>query len=210
MRVLKLKEKGIRVLSCLMAAVLMAVSVGAISAPAQAKTKKQNVAVLYFSNTGTTKSVAKKIKKNTKGKLIEIKAEDPYTEGDLDWGDENSRVTTEHESAATPAESTVRPKIKNLKAIKKAVKKADVVYIGYPIWWGEAPHILYTLVEKISLKKKTVVPFCTSMSSGMGSSAKHLKKNAVISKKTKWLKGRNFYDGSTQKKVDRWIKSLKY
>lgn len=204
------KEKRNRAAAFLMAAVLMAAAVGAISAPAQAKTKKQNVVVLYFSNTGTTKSVAKKIKKNTKGKLIEIKAEDPYTEEDLDWGDENSRVTTEHESAATPAESTVRPEIENLGTIKKAVKKADVVYIGYPIWWGEAPHIIYTLVENIDLKKKTVVPFCTSMSSGLGSSAKHLKQNAVISSKTKWLKGRNFYDGATQKKVDKWIKSLKY
>lgn len=204
------KEKRNRAAAFLMAAVMMAAAVGAICAPAQAKTKKQNVTVLYFSNTGTTKSVAKKIKKNTIGKLIEIKAKDPYTEEDLDWGDENSRVTTEHESAATPAESTVRPEIENLGAIKKAVKKADVVYIGYPIWWGEAPHILYTLVENISLKKKTVVPFCTSMSSGLGNSAKHLKKNAVISEKTKWLKGRNFYGGSTQKKVDMWIKSLKY
>lgn len=204
------KKKRNRAVTFLMAAVMMAAAVGAISAPAQTKAKKQNVAVLYFSNTGTTKSVAKKIKKNTKGKLIEIKAKDPYTEEDLDWGDENSRVTTEHKSAAAPAESTVRPEIENLGAIKKAVKKADVVYIGYPIWWGEAPHILYTLVENISLKKKTVVPFCTSMSSGLGNSAKHLKKNAVISEKTKWLKGRNFYGGSTQKKVDMWIKSLKY
>lgn len=204
------KEKRKRAAAFLMAAVLMAAAVGAICAPAQAKTKKQNVAVLYFSNTGTTKSVAKKIEKNTKGKMIEIKAEVQYTEEDLDWGDENSRVTTEHESAASPAKSTVRPEIENLGAIKKAVKKADVVYIGYPIWWGEAPHIMYTLVENIDLKKKTVVPFCTSMSSGLGSSAKHLKQNAVISEKTKWLKGRNFYDGATQKKVDKWIGALKY
>ena len=208
MKVLKLR--GCRVLSCFMAAVLMVAVMGATSVPTQAKSKKQNVVVLYFSNTGTTESVAKKIRKSTKGKLIEIKAEDPYTEKDLDWGDKNSRVTTEHESADSPAKSTVRPKIRNLKTIKKAIKKANVVYIGYPIWWGEAPHILYTLVENVNMKKKTVVPFCTSMSSGLGSSAIHLKKNAVISKKTKWLKGRNFYDGSTQKKVDKWIKSLKY
>ena len=204
------KEKRNRALSFLVAAVLIATAVGTVSTPVQAKAKKQNVAVLYFSNTGTTRSVAKKIQKTTKGKLIEIQAKDPYTEEDLDWGDENSRVVKEHESASSPAKSAVRPKIRNLKAIQKAVKKADVIYIGYPIWWGEAPHIMYTLVENINLKKKTVVPFCTSMSSGLGSSAKHLKKNAVISKKTKWLKGRNFYDGSTQKKVSKWIKSLKY
>lgn len=175
----------------------------------EAKTKKK-IVILYFSATGTTKAAAKKIKKSTKGQLIEIKAADPYTDEDLDWTDDNSRVTAEHESASSPAKSKVRPKIKNLSAIKKAVKKADVVYIGYPIWWGEAPHIVYSLVEKVSLKKKTVVPFCTSMSSGLGSSAKNLKKNAIISKKTNWLKGRNFYDVPSQKTVDKWVKKLKY
>ena len=172
---------------------------------AEAETKK-NTVILYFSATGTTKGAAERIKKNTKGQLIEIKAADPYTDEDIDWTDNNSRVTIEHESAASPAKSKVRPEIRNLNAIKKAVKKADVVYIGYPIWWGEAPHILYSLVEKVSLKGKTVVPFCTSSSSGIGSSAKHLKKSAIISGKTKWLKGRNFYGVPSQKTVDKWIK----
>lgn len=175
----------------------------------QAKQKK-NIVVLYFSGTGTTRATAKKIKKTTKGQLIEIKASEPYAEDDLDWTDDDSRVVKEHESAETPAKSKVRPKISNMKSIKKAVKKADVVYIGYPIWWGEAPHIVYNLVENVSLKEKTVVPFCTSISSGLGKSAKNLKKNAVISGKTKWLKGRNFYDVPSQKTVNKWVKSLKY
>lgn len=166
--------------------------------------------VLYFSATGTTKGAAKKIKKATKGKIISIKAADPYTESDLDYGDDESRVTKEHESADSPAESSVRPEISNLKSIKEAVKKADVVYIGYPIWWGEAPHIVYTMVEGVSLKGKTVVPFSTSISSGLGSSAKHLKTKAKISSKTKWLKGRNFYDIPSQKTVNNWVKGLKY
>ena len=86
------------------------------------------------SATGTTKGAAKRIKTATGGKMLAIKAAEPYTEADLDYGDDESRVTKEHESADSPAESSVRPKIKNLSAIKKAVKKADVVYIGYPIW----------------------------------------------------------------------------
>lgn len=176
----------------------------------EAKTKKKNIVVLYFSATGTTKGAAKKIGKAAKGSVIEIKAKDPYTEEDLDYGDENSRVSREHASAKTPAKSKVRPKIANLKAIKKAVKKADVVYIGYPIWWGEAPHIVYNLVENVSLKKKTVIPFSTSISSGLGNSGKHLKARAQISSKTKWLKGRNFYDIPSQKTVDNWVKKLKY
>lgn len=67
-----------------------------------------------------------------KVKWVAIKAADPYTEADLDYGEDGSRVTKEHESADSPAESSVRPKIKNLSANKKAVKKTDVVYIGYP------------------------------------------------------------------------------
>lgn len=192
---------------------MVAMALGTInvsSVSAKTKEKKKNVVVLYFSATGTTKGAAKRIKKATNGKMIAIKAAEPYTEADLDYGDDNSRVTKEHESADSPAKSTVRPEIANLSAIKKAVKKADVVYIGYPIWWGEAPHIVYNLVEKVSLKGKTVVPFCTSISSGLGSSGKHLKTKAKISSKTKWLKGRNFYDIPSQKTVNKWVKGLKY
>ena len=105
-------------------------------ATVQAKTKKNNIVVLYFSATGTTKGAAERIQKKTGGKLSEIKAKDPYTEEDLDYSDSDSRVTKEHESASSPAKSKVRPQISNIKAIKKAVKTADVVYIGYPIWWG--------------------------------------------------------------------------
>ena len=188
----------------------MAVSAVNVSAASKKAKEKKNVVILYFSATGTTKGAAKRIKKTTEGKLIAIKAANPYTEEDLDYGDDNSRVTQEHESADSPAKSTVRPEIANLSAIKKAVKKADVIYIGYPIWWGEAPHIVYNLVENVSLKGKTVVPFSTSISSGLGSSAKHLKTRANISSKTKWMKGRNFFDVPSQKTVNKWVKGLKY
>lgn len=153
--------------------------------------------------------MAGKIKKATKGSLIEIKASQPYTDDDLNWSDSNSRVTKEHKSASSLAKSKVRPKISNIKQIQKAVKSADIVYIGYPIWWGEAPHIVYTLVESTSLKGKTVVPFSTSLSSGMGSSGSHLKTKAIISKKTKWNKGKGFYGRSSQKTVDKWVKTIK-
>lgn len=201
------RKKHFRILSLLLAFAAAFGLANTDGIAAAAKTDKKTV-ILYFSATGTTKKTAAKIKKSTGGKLIEIKAADPYTEADLDWADADSRVTTEHESAASPAKSQVRPKISNLSAIKKAVKKADVVYIGYPIWWGQAPHIMYSLVESVNLKKKTVIPFCTSMSSGMGSSAKNLKKRAIISNKTEWMKGRNFFDVPSQKTVDKWVKSL--
>lgn len=203
------KTKVFRILSVILMLAMVVMTVGANTANVQAK-KKKNVVILYFSATGTTKGAAKRIKKTTKGSLLSINAAEPYTEDDLDYGEKDSRVTKEHESAASPAESTVRPKISNLNAIKKAVKKADVVYIGYAIWWGEAPHIVYSLVESVNLKGKTVVPFATSISSGLGDSASHLKTKAQISAKTKWLKGRNFYDIPSQKTVDKWVKGLKY
>lgn len=202
-------KKVLRVITVMLAFIMVASAVNVGTTWTQAK-KKKNIVILYFSATGTTKGAAKKIKKATGGKLIEIKAADPYTEEDIDYSDDNSRVTKEHESADSPSESTVRPEISNLKAIKKAVKQADVVYIGYPIWWGEAPHIVYTLVENVNLKGKTVVPFATSISSGLGSSASNLKGKTNISSKTKWLKGRNFYDIPSQKTVNKWVKSLKY
>lgn len=193
-----------RVITFLLAAVLVFNVSGNVNAA-----KKKKTVVIYFSATGTTKSVAGKIKKATKGSLIEIKASQPYTDDDLNWSDSNSRVTKEHKSASSPAKSKVRPKISNIKQIQKAVKSADIVYIGYPIWWGEAPHIVYTLVESTSLKGKTVVPFSTSLSSGMGSSGSHLKTKAIISKKTKWNKGKGFYGKSSQKTVDKWVKTIK-
>lgn len=169
--------------------------------------KKRKAAVIYFSCTGTTAGAAKRIAKYAGCKAIAIKAADPYSEDDIDYGDSKSRVCKEHRGASTPAESSVRPEIKNLAAIKKAVKSANVVFIGYPIWWGEAPHILYTLIENVPLKGKKVVPFCTSAASGKGSSDKHLKSCAL--RKATWKKGRNFYDVPSQKTVNKWVKGLK-
>lgn len=201
------KGRGFRFLSGLLVMVIMVALIPVNTVTAQAKTKEK-IVILYFSATGTTESVAKKIKKSTGGQMIEIMAKKPYTDSDLDWGDDRSRVVKEHESADSPAKSSVRPQIRNLKKIKEAVKDADVVYIGYPIWWGEAPHIVYSLVENVSLKKKTVVPFCTSISSGMGNSAKNLKKSALISATTKWLAGKNFYNIPSQNTVDKWVQTL--
>lgn len=203
------KKKLFKAASLILAFAMLILAGYTGTAITQAKQKK-NIVILYFSGTGTTKAAAQKIKTKTKGKLLEIKAAEPYTEDDLDYSNDDSRVTREHESADSSAESTVRPDIANLSAIKKAVKKADVVYIGYPIWWGEAPHIVYNLVENVSLNGKTVVPFCTSISSGLGSSASNLKNSAQVSSKTKWLKGRNFYDVPSQKTVNKWINGLKY
>lgn len=125
-----------RAISFMLAVVMFVTLVPVENMEVQAAGRKKNIVIIYFSATGTTKGAASKIRKKTKGKMIEIKAADPYTGKDLDYNDENSRVARENASASTPAKSKVRPEIANLKEIKKAVEKADVVFIGYPIWWG--------------------------------------------------------------------------
>lgn len=158
--------------------------------------KDKKILIAYFSQTGKTENVAQKLQKLTGGDLLRIKEKDKYT-SDYD------KLT---KIAKRELNKNARPKVTTE---ARNIKSYDVVYVGYPIWWGEAPHIVYNLVENVSLRGKTVVPFCTSISSGLGKSAKNLKKNAVISGKTKWLKGRNFYDVPSQKTVNKWVKSLK-
>ncbi len=125
-----MKHGVVKAVSVFLVLVMLVSATNTIGVKVQAK-QNNKIVILYFSGTGTTEGAAKRIKNKTKGKLIAIKAAEPYTEDDLDYGNDDSRVTKEHESADSPAESTIRPEIANLKAIKKAVKKADVVYIGY-------------------------------------------------------------------------------
>ncbi len=180
-------------------------ALGATSLAAQAAASSKT-AIVCFSCTGNTWAVAKRIRKATGGTLVRVKPKAPYSQADIDYDNAKSRVNKEHGDIDNPAKSRVRPAIANLAQIRKAVKSAKVVYVGYPIWFGEAPHIVYTLVEKLSLKGKRVVPFCTSGGSGLGPSAKHLKSQARISKKTTWEKGRNFYDIPSQNAVNKWVK----
>lgn len=155
--------KRIRKFAALLLALVMIAGLFETNTVQTQAASNKKIVILYFSATGTTKGVAKKIKKATNGKLIQIKATKPYTADDLDYGDENSRVTMEHNSASSPAKSSVRPKIANLSAIKKAVKEADVVYIGYPIWWGgSAAHCIY-ISRKCKFEKEngnTILHIC--------------------------------------------------
>lgn len=201
-----MKTYGKNILRSLSMALAFAVMISFVNVQSlEAKTKEKNIVVLYFSATGTTKGAAKKIGKTTKGTVIEIKAKDPYTDEDLDYGDENSRVSKEHASAETPAKSKVRPEIANIKAIKKAVKKADVVYIGYPIWWGEAPRIVSSFVESYDFSDKTIVPFCTSGGSGIAPSVTNLEE---LTSGATWLEGQRLNGGDSRDTVMEWVNGL--
>lgn len=158
---------------------------------------EKKVLVVYFSATGSTERVAKVIKNTAKADIYEIRPRKPYTDADLDWTDDASRVNKEHDSGTEP----------EISGTVSNIKKYDVVYLGYPIWWGEAPNIMHTFLKKHNLSGKTVIPFCTSLSSGLGSSARNLHRYAP---NANWQTGRRFDSDVSKKTVEKWVKGLKY
>ena len=123
--------------------------------------------VVYFSATGTTAKAARTIAEVTGGTLYEIVPQQAYTSDDLDWNDRQSRSSVEmNNPQARPA----------LKDTKLDIAAYNVVFIGYPIWWDQAPRIINTFIESHDLKGKTLVPFATSGGSGIGNSVKELRK----------------------------------
>ena len=125
------------------------------------------VLVAYFSATGTTEDVAEKIAAVTGGELHEIAPEQAYTDADLDWNNRQSRSSVEMNDPKS------RPALKEKKA---NMADYDVVYIGFPIWWGVAPHIVNTFIESHDLKGKTLMPFATSGGSGISQAVAALRK----------------------------------
>lgn len=155
-----------------------------------------NVLVAYFSATNTTKGVAEYIADGLSADLYEIVPQEPYTDADLDYNDDNSRSTIEmNDTAARPA---ISGSVENM-------NQYDIVFIGYPIWWGDAPRIVSTFVESYDFTGKTVVPFCTSGGSGMGSSASNLEK---LTDGANWLSGDRLDGGSSREEIVDWVNGL--
>ena len=165
-------------------------------AETDAAVPSSDVLVVYFSATGTTKGAAEKIAAITGGDLYEIKAAQEYTEADLNWNDSSSRTTKEQN------DSSRRPEIGSESI---SLDGYSTIYIGYPIWWGEEPRIMDTFVESCSFDGITVIPFCTSSSSGIGRSGQNLADNAGSGN---WLDGRRFGAGTTEDEVKSWIEEL--
>ena len=152
--------------------------------------------VAYFSVTGSTKGVAEKIVGLTGADKYEIVSKIPYTSSDIDYGNNSSRTIIEQNDISA------RPEIAGNKLDLSVYSR---IYIGYPIWWGMAPRILDTFVESYSFDGITVVPFCTSGSSGIGSSADRLKE---LAKTGTWLSGRRFAGGASEMEIKTWIDSI--
>lgn len=154
------------------------------------------VLVAYFSATGTTKGVAEHIANGLNADIYEIVPEDPYTDADLNYNDNNSRTTIEmNDPNARPA---ISGSVENM-------EQYDIIFVGYPIWWGEAPRIVSTFMESYDFSGKTIVPFCTSGGSGIGSSASNLER---LTSGATWLDGRRLNGSDSQDTVMEWVNGL--
>ena len=157
-----------------------------------------NVLVVYYSATGNTETVANYIAEATGGDIFEITPAEPYTDDDLNWTDENSRVTREHEDESLRDVELTTTQVENWDSY-------DTVFIGYPIWWYDAAWPVEGFVTENDFTGKTVIPFCTSSSSGIGESGQRL---AGLAGTGDWLEGERFRGSASQSDVTAWVESL--
>ena len=157
----------------------------------------KKIAIIYFSATGTTEKVAGYIKEATDGNLIEIVPKEEYTDNDLNYGNNNSRATKEQN------DFSVRPEIKN----NINTNNYNVIFLGYPIWWGDVPKFILTFLDSHNLDGKTVIPFCTSGSTEIENSMNTLKN---YNKNVNWIDGKRFSSSITQDELTKWVNGLNY
>jgi len=154
--------------------------------------------VVYYSAQTHTRRVAERIAKNLNADTFEIVPEDVYSEDDLNWTNSNSRVSKEHNDES----------LRDIKLKSTSVpnwEDYDTVILGYPIWWSIAAWPTDTFVKANDFTGKTVIPFCTSYSSGIGQSDKLLKNEA---KGGDWKSGQRFYQDVDLSEVDKWTNGL--
>lgn len=159
------------------------------------KTSNKKTAVVYFSATGNTKQVAEYIKDETNSDIFEIVPKQKYTSEDLNYGDSNTRATREQN------DKNARPEIEN----KIDVSNYDVIFLGYPIWWGDVPKIILSFIDNTNLNGKIVIPFCTSGSTSISTSESTLNS---YNNSINWVKGNRFSSIATKNDIKNWIDSL--
>lgn len=159
---------------------------------------EDRVLVVFFSATGNTEAAAQYIAELTGGDLFELEPVEPYTDADLDWTDSGSRVVYEHEN---PEEQAVELEATTV----DDWDSYSTVYIGYPIWWGQAAWPVNAFIEVNDFTGKTVIPFCTSSSSGLGQSGELLAEMAGTGD---WQEGVRFSSNVSEEDVQSWLESL--
>ena len=156
------------------------------------------VLVVYYSASGNTKRVAEDIAEAADGDLFEITPAEPYTSDDLNWTNSDSRVSREHDDESLRDVPLTTTEVENW-------DDYDTVFIGYPIWWGIAAWPVDTFVKNNDFTGKTVIPFATSSSSGMGQSGTLLSEMAGTGD---WQDGQRFSSGASQSDVADWVSGL--
>ncbi len=172
------------------------------TAPAESEPETQpetgKTLVVYYSASGNTERVAKDIAEAAGADLFEIVPTEVYTRDDLDWTNPDSRVSREHDDESlrdVPLTTTEVPDWDSY----------DTVFIGYPIWWGIAAWPVDTFVKNNDFTGKTVIPFATSSSSGMGQSGSLL---ADMAGTGDWQEGQRFSSGVSSDDVQSWVNGL--
>ena len=154
--------------------------------------------VVYFSASGNTENAAKHIADTMNGDLFKLEPKDAYSDADLNWTNPDSRVNYEHDNESA----------RNIELVSSTVDnwdEYDTVFIGYPIWWQIAAWPVNNFVKNNDFTGKTVVPFCTSTSSGLGESGKLLKEMTGTGN---WLEGERFSESVSQSEIQEWISTL--
>ena len=155
----------------------------------------KRILIAYFSASGVTAEVAKKMAQASGADLFEIIPERPYTKADLNWMDKHSRSTVEmNDRSCRPAMASVPD-----------VSGYDVILVGFPVWWYREPSIIDTFMESADLAGKTVVPFCTSGGSGLGDSAKSMQE---LAPGAKVLDGKRFASSASEDVLRNWAEQF--
>lgn len=164
--------------------------------PEPVPAEETEVLVAYFSATGNTENIAEHLQAILDADLYEIVPQEPYTSADLDYTDSDSR------SQAEQRDPDARPAISGS---MENMEDYEVIFLGYPIWNGQAPRIISTFLEAYDFSGKTIVPFCTSGSSGIGSSARNVE---GLTSGAIWLDGQRFSGSASQDAVTQWVNGL--
>lgn len=174
------------------------VSESALPSDLEAEPESGKTLVVYYSSTGNTEEAANYIAAAANADVFELEPKNPYTDADLDWTDENSRVVYEHDN----------PDARDVELAAVTVpdwESYDTVFIGYPIWWGIAAWPVDSFVKANDFTDKTVIPFCTSSSSDLGESGELL---AELAGTGDWMEGERFSSSVTEDIVQTWVESL--
>ena len=164
----------------------------------QTEAQGTKILVAYYSATGSTENVANYIARELNADIFEMEPVNSYSSADLNWTDSSSRVNAEHDDES-------QRDIKLVKTTPDNWEDYDVVFVGYPIWWGIAAWPVNSFVKGNDFTNKTVIPFCTSSSSGLGQSGTLL---AEMAGEGNWQTGQRFQSSASQATVVSWVKGL--